>query len=211
MSACASGCRLAAVEFRASPGVEVDGDLDLSDLRVDGRAADWGTSAEDWNATEDEHTLIRPSSTASGGALRLLLSFRGIYPAELTPAWVPRTVPALLPAARRDPLGLEVTGVDGSDRPARSAGRVILIPTMPRRSALVDLDAISRGAEITFDAHAEVWLVDDPELVAAVTRLAARARDRRRRRTPLPDSPAVATRTRSPPGASHWVPCSDRP
>ena len=167
-SACASGCRLAAVEFRASPGVDVDGDLDLSDLRVDGRPADWGTSTEDWNTTEDEHTVIRPSSTASGGALHLLLSFRGIYPAELTPAWVPRTVPALLPAARRDPLGLEVTGVDGSDRPARSAGRVILIPTMPRRSALVDLDAISRGAEVTFDAHAEVWLVDDPGLVAAV-------------------------------------------
>ena len=153
-SACASGCQLAAVELAAAPGVGVDGDLDLSDLRVDGRPVDWGTSAEDWNTTEDEPTVIRPSSTASGGALRLLLSIRGIYPAELTPAWVPRTVPALLPTARRDRLGLEVTGVDGSDRPARSAGRVILVPTMPRRSALVDLDALTRGAEVTFDAHA---------------------------------------------------------
>lgn len=168
-SSCASGCQLAAVEFTASPGVEVDGDLDLSDLRVDGRPAGWGTSAEDWNTTESDNTLIRPSSTASGGTLRLALSIQGLYPAELTPAWVPRTVPALLPAARRDPLGLEVMGVDGSDRPARSAGRVILIPAMPRRSALVDLDAISRGAQITFDAHAEVWLLDDPELVAAVS------------------------------------------
>ena len=123
-SACASGCRLAAVELTAAPGVEVDGDLDLSDLRVDGRPVDWGSSAEDWNTTEDERTVIRPSGTASGDALHLLLGIRGFYPVELTPAWVPRTVPALLPAARRDPLGLEVTGVDGSDRPARSAGRV---------------------------------------------------------------------------------------
>ena len=61
-----------------------------------------------------------------------------------------------------------VTGLDGSDRPAEPAGRVILIPSMPRLSALVDLDAISRGSAITFDSHAEVWLVDDPELVAAV-------------------------------------------
>ena len=167
-SACASGCRLAAVELAAAPGVDVDGDLDLSDLRVDGRPVDGVTSPEDWNTTEDECAVIRPSSTASG-ALRLLLSIRGIYPATLTPAWMPRTIPALLPAARRDPFGLEVTGVDGSERPARSAGRVILVPAMPRRSALVDLDALTRGAEVTFDAHAEVWLVDDPGLVTAVT------------------------------------------
>ena len=165
---CASGCRLAALELTASPGVEVEGDLALSDLRVDGHTAEWGSSAEDWNTTEDEHTVIRPSGTATGGTLHLLLSIRGTYPAELTPAWVPATVPALLPAARRDPFGLQVTGVDGSDRPARSAGRVLLIPSMPRRSALVDLDAISRGAQITYDTHAEVWLVDDPELEGAV-------------------------------------------
>ena len=100
-SACASGCRLAAVEFAAASGVKVDGDLELSDLRVDGRPVDWG-SAEDWNTTEDERAVIRPSSTASGGALHLLLGIRGVYPTELTPAWVPRTVPALLPSARQD-------------------------------------------------------------------------------------------------------------
>jgi hypothetical protein len=129
---------------------------------------EWATSAEDWNVTEDEQTVIRPGTTSSG-ALQLLVSLRGLYPAALTPAWVPPTVPALLPAARRDPLGLVVTGVDGSDRPARSAGRVTLVPAMPRRSALVDLDAITRGAEVTFDSHAEVWLLDDPGLVAAVS------------------------------------------
>ena len=36
------------------PGVGVEGDLDLSDLRVDGRPVDWAASAEDWNTTEDE-------------------------------------------------------------------------------------------------------------------------------------------------------------
>ena len=40
---------------------------------------------------------------------------------------------------------------------------------MPDRSALVDLDAISRGAEFTNDAQVEVWLDDDPELVDAVS------------------------------------------
>ena len=158
------------MEFAASSGVKVDGDLDLSDLRVDGRPVDWGSSAEDWNTTEDERAVIRPSSTASGGALRLhaghpgRLSRRGSHrhgcPARSPPCCPPRA---------EDPLGLVVTGVDGSDRSARSAGRVTLIPAMPRLSALVDLDAISRGPQITFDTHAEVWLVDDPELVAAVT------------------------------------------
>ena len=156
------------MEFGASAGVKVDGELELSDLRADGRAVDWG-SAEDWNTTEDERAVIRPTGTTPEGALQLLLGIRGVYPTELTPAWVPRTVPALLPSARReDPDGLVVTGLDGSDRPAESAGRVVLIPSMPRLSALVDLDAISRGSAITFDSHAEVWLLDDPELVAAV-------------------------------------------
>lgn len=160
--ACSSGCRLVAVQLTASPGVEIDGDLDLEGLRVDGRAADWGS----WNTTEDEHAVIRPSSAPD--ALHLAMDVRGVYPAELTAVWVPGTIPALLPASRRDPVGLTVTGVDGSDRPARDVGRLTLVPAMPRRSALVDLDAISRGAEVTFDAHVEVWLVDDPELLAAV-------------------------------------------
>jgi putative ABC transport system permease protein len=81
---------------------------------------------------------------------------------------VPDTVSALLPTARQDPLGLVVTGVDGSERPATSAGRVVLLPSMPRDSALVDLDAITRGAQFTNDAHVEVWLVDDEALVEAV-------------------------------------------
>ena len=167
--ACARGCRLAAVEFLAASGVKVDGDLDLSDLRVDGQPVDWSTSAQAWNTTEDERAVITPSNSAPGGPLHLLLNIRGVYPAELTPAWVPRTVPALLPTARQDdPSELVVTGVDGSDRPAQSAGRVVLIPTMPRLSALVDLDAVSRGSDITYDSHVEVWLVDDPELLTAV-------------------------------------------
>ena len=167
--ACASGCTLAAVELTAAQGVDVSGDLELGDLRVDGRPAAWSSAADDWNPTEAQSTVIRPSSTASDDALRLLVSINGIYPVQLTPAWVPRSVQAILPTARRDPLGLEVTGADGSDRPAEPAGRVSLVPTMSDRSALVDLDAISRGAEVTYDAHAEVWLVDDPSLVAAVS------------------------------------------
>ena len=142
---------------------------EIVSLDVDGRPAAWWSSADDWNATEEDNRVVRPLGTATNGDLRLLLSLRGLYPVELTPAWVPQTVPAILPTARRDGLGLDVTGVDGSDRPASSAGRVTLIPTMPARSALVDLDAVSRGAEITHDTHAEVWLVDDAELVTTVT------------------------------------------
>lgn len=166
---CASGCTLAAVEFVAAQAVDVSGVLELGDLRVDGRPAKWSSAADDWNATEAQSTVIRPTSAASDGSLSLLLSINGVYPAEMTPAWVPRTVRAVLPSGRLDPLGLEVTGVDGSERPAESAGRVTLVPTMPERSALVDLDAISRGAEMTADAHTEVWLVDDPDLVDAVS------------------------------------------
>lgn len=161
--ACASGCRLSAVQLIAPPGVEILGGLDLVRLRADGRTVTWGS----WNTTEDEHMVIRPSP-APGDTLHLEMDVRGVYPAALTPGWVPPTIPALLPATRSDPLGLAVTGVDGSDRPARDVGRLILVPTMPRRSALADLDAISRGAEVTFDAHVEVWLLDDPDLLAAV-------------------------------------------
>lgn len=168
--ACAGGCRLAAVQITAAPGVQIDGELDLSDLRVDGRPVDWGSPAEDWNTTEGQYSVIRPSGSASDGVLHLAVSAEGIYPADVTPAWVPTTVPALLPDARRDPLGVEVTGLDGVDRPARSVGRVVLVPTMPRRSALVDLDSLSRGVQIGHEARVEVWLVDDPALVAAVQR-----------------------------------------
>jgi putative ABC transport system permease protein len=166
-AACASGCRLVAVGFTAYSGVSIHGGVDLGDLEVDGRPVDWPSSESDWNTTDDESTVIRPTGRGSG-ALHLGLSVVGIYPAEVTPAWVPDTVSALLPSARQDPDGLVVTGVDGSDRPAASAGRVVLLPSMPRRSALVDLDAITRGAQFTSDAHVEVWLVDDEALVEAV-------------------------------------------
>jgi hypothetical protein len=156
-----------AIELGAAPGVEIDGDLDLTDLRVDGRPVGWGSPDRDWNTTEGQYSVIRPSGSAGGG-LHLAVSAQGIYPADVTPAWVPVAIPALLPAARRDPLGPEVTGLDGKDRKARSAGRVVLVPTMPRRSALVDLDAVSRGAEITYESRIEAWLLDDPALVAAV-------------------------------------------
>jgi hypothetical protein len=168
-SVCSSGCLLAAVQFTTSPGVVVVGRAELADLRVDGRDATWGGSAEDWNTTDAEQTLIYPHPATSGDVLDLELSLRGLYPAELTPAWVPPTIPALLPADREDKLELEVSGLDGSDRSARSGGRVILVPTMPTRSAIVDLDAISRGSQITNDARLEVWLDGDTELVAAVT------------------------------------------
>ena len=166
-AACASGCRLVAVAFTAYSGVSLHGGIDLGDLEVDGRPVDWPSSEEDWNTTDDEGAFIRPTGRGSG-ALHLEVGAAGIYPVELTPAWIPHTVSALLPAGRQDPLGLMVTGVDGSERPARSAGRVVLVPSMPARSALVDLDAISRGAQFTHDAHVEVWMVDDDALVAAV-------------------------------------------
>lgn len=165
---CASGCLLAALELTASPGVAINGGLDVSDLRVDRRPVDLGSSAADWNASEDEGFTIGPDAAADG-VLHLRLGLQGFYPVELAPAWVPSTIAALVPSARDDARGLEVTGVDGSDRSARPVGRVILLPSMPRLSALVDLDAITRGALITYDAHVEVWLVDDPALVAAVS------------------------------------------
>ena len=165
---CESGCRLAAVQFRAYTGVGIDAAVDLSNLVADGRPVDWPSSKEEWNTTDDEGTFIEVSGTESG-VLHLNLAAVGLaHPVELTPAWVPDIMAAVLPADRRDPLGLVVTGVDGSDRSARSVGRVILIPHMPRESALVDLDAISRGAQFTADAHVEVWLVDDEALEADV-------------------------------------------
>ena len=158
-----------------------------------------------------QHTVIRPSSTASGDALRLLLSIHGIYPAELTPAWVPRTVPALLPAARRDPLGLEVTGVDGSDRPAR-----VRRPGHPHPDHARSLGAGGPRRDLPrcrdhLRRPCGGLARRRPRPRRRRERLAARARDRRRRRTPRLDDPAGATRTRSPPGASPWVPWSDRP
>ena len=164
--ACAEGCRLVALAFTGYGGVSITNSVDVSGLEVDGRRVEWPTSAEEWNTTDSEATFIAPTSGAPG-ALRLELSTHGIYPAEATPAWVPLTVPTLLPTGRRDPLGLVVSGVNGSDRPARSVGRVVLVPSMPRRSALVDLDAITRGSDFSAAAHVEVWL-DDPALVAGV-------------------------------------------
>ena len=67
------------------------------------------------------------------------------------------------------------------------------------------------GAEITFDARAEVWLVDDPALVAAVRASLRERGDRRDRRTPLRRRSGRRTTTRSPPGASRSAPWSGRP
>ncbi|MCK9824627.1 hypothetical protein NOCD_14170 [Nocardioides cavernae] len=164
---CAAGCLLAAIELSAAQGVQVSGDLDVGDLRVDGRPVPFGTGDRDWNTADEQQVFMQAASTASGD-LRILLSLRGRFPARLTPAWVPSTAPALLPADRRDPLGLLVTGLDGSDRPAEPAGRVTLLPAMPRRSALVDLDAISRGSDVTVDAVPQVWMVDDARLLESV-------------------------------------------
>ncbi|MDR7255230.1 hypothetical protein J2X46_004232 [Nocardioides sp. BE266] len=164
---CVGGCLLSAVELSAAQGVQVVGAVELSDLRVDGRPVTFPAAAEDWNTTEDAHMVLTPQSTSSG-ALRLSLGIRGFYPAPISPAWVPATLPAVLPDDGRDPEGLVVAGLDGSDRAAAPVGEVALVPSLPRRSALVGLDAVSRGAEITVDSSLQVWLVDDPDLETAV-------------------------------------------
>ena len=167
--ACVRGCRLVAVDFTSSPGVVVDGELELDNLLVDDRPIELASSVEDWNITEEPENSISPKGVTTTGGIQIVLSTGGLYPVEFTPAWVTQTVPAILPASRQDSLGPTVTGVDGSDREARSVGRIVLVPTMPTRSAIVDLDALSRGAEFTNDSHMEVWLDGDAELVAAVT------------------------------------------
>lgn len=168
LPACAGGCRLAAVQLTAAQGSMVSGSLQVGGMRVDGGPVALGTSPDDWNANEDEHTVIRPVAGASSSVLHLLVSVRGFFPVDLTPAWVPPALQVVVPASRTNVDGLTVTGVDGSDRAAEVVGRTTLVPAMSGRSALMDLDAATRGRDITFDTHLEVWLDDDPALVAAV-------------------------------------------
>ncbi len=167
--ACASGCTLSAVQLATAQGATIDGELELAGLRVDGRAVDWGTSASDWNTTQDEDTLMRPTGTADG-AVRFALDAGGFYPIEVSPAWVPGLLPALVTVDHTDRADepLTVTGTDGVARAAEDVGRLVLVPGMPDDSALVDLDAVTRGAAITRDSRLEVWMEDSPELVAAV-------------------------------------------
>ena len=169
VDACADGCRLAALQLATAQGATIDGELELADLRVDGRAVDWVSSASDWNTTQDEDTLIEPVA-GSEGSVRFAIDAGGFYPVEVSPAWVPATVPALLTDHHPDPGDepLAVTGSDGIERPASEVGRVVLLPAMPDDSALVDLDAVTRGASITRDSRIEIWMEDDPDLEAAV-------------------------------------------
>ena len=168
-AACADGCRLAALQLTTAQGAIISGELGLADLRVDGRAVDWVSSASDWNTTDDEDTLIAPVD-GGDGTLRLAIEASGFFPVEVSPAWVPRAVPALLtvepPRPNPEPLVLE--GVDGTERFAEEAGLLVLVPAMPDGGILVDVDAVTRGAAITRDTRLEVWLEDDAELVAAV-------------------------------------------
>ena len=168
--ACGDGCTLVAVRLSTAQGATVVGDLELSDLRVDGRAADWGTSSDDWNTTEDEDTLIRPAGSSGDGVLRVGLDLAGFYPVEMTSAWVPSLVPALLSSGRVDPVGepLAVTGPNGDVRLAAEAGDLRLVPAMPDDTKLVGLESLVRGASITPDSHLEVWLDDGPALEEAV-------------------------------------------
>ena len=80
--------------------------------------------------------------------MRFAIDAGGFYPVEVSPAWVPATVPALLTDRHTDRVDepLAVTGSDGVERPASEAGRLVLLPAMPDDSALVDLDAVTRGA-----------------------------------------------------------------
>ena len=169
LDACADGCRLAALQLATAQGATIRGELELTDLRVDGRPVDWVSSAADWNTTQDEDTLIEPV-TGSEGSVRFAIDAGGFYPVEVSPAWVPATVPALLTDRHTDPVDepLAVTGSDGIERPASEAGRVVLLPAMPDDSALVDLDAVTRGASITRDSRIEIWMEDDADLEAAV-------------------------------------------
>lgn len=165
---CARGCRLAALQLTTLRGAIIEGDLDLSDLRVDGRAVDLGTAPTDWNpVADDDFGLVVPVD-GPDQALRLEIATRGDYPVEVTPAWVPSTVPALMTAELADDEDLSVTAVDGSQRSAEDVGRLVLVPSLDRIAALADLDAVTRGATISNDSRLEVWLADDPALVAAV-------------------------------------------
>ena len=168
--ACASGCRLVAVSFSTAQGATVVGDLELSDLRVDGSPVEWGTAPADWNSTQDEDTLIQPAVSGADGVLRMSVDLAGFYPVETTSAWVPSLVPALLSSGRVDPIDepFAVTGPNGDFRLAEDVGTLLLLPAMPDDTAMVDLDALTRGASITPDSHLEVWLDDDPALVEAV-------------------------------------------
>ena len=165
---CIDGCRLAAVEISAAQGVVITGELDLAGLEVDGEPVDWDPTPQGWNITRGNEAVLRPVTAPSDDTLRVQVSVRGFYPVELTPAWVPGTVSALLTDAPQDTLQLTTTGVDGSDRATESAGTLALVPAMPGGVSLVDLDAITRGAEISLYSHPEVWMEDDPDLVGAV-------------------------------------------
>ncbi|MCF6379267.1 ABC transporter permease [Nocardioides KLBMP 9356] len=164
--ACAGGCTLVAVRISTAQGATVAGDLELSRLRVDGRPADWGTSSDDWNAFEDQDTLIQPAGSGADGVLRVGLGLSGFYPVEMTSAWVPSLVPALISSGQNDPIDkpLAVTGPNGDDRLAVDAGQLRLVPAMPKDTKLVGLESLVRGAAITPDSHLEVWLDDDPAL-----------------------------------------------
>jgi putative ABC transport system permease protein len=177
LDACEEGCRLAALQLATAQGANIRGELELADLRVDGRPVDWVSSASDWNTTQDEDTLIEPVA-GSEGAVRFAIDASGFYPVEVSPAWVPATVPTLLTDDHPDSDGepLAVQGSDGIERPAEEVGRVVLLPAMPDGSALVDLDGVTRGAAITRDSRIEIWMDDDPDVEAAV-RSALEGRD----------------------------------
>lgn len=167
--ACADGCRLAALQLTTAQGALVRGEITLSGLRVDGQKVAWTSSAADWNIYGDEDTLLSPVG-GGNGTLRVAIESSGFYPIELSPAWVPRAIPALFtvepPRPSPDPLVFK--GVDGADRLTEEAGSLVLVPAMPDGSYLVDIDAATRGASITGDTRVEVWMEDAPALVAAV-------------------------------------------
>lgn len=165
---CVAGCQLAAVEFSAAQGVVMAGDLELSGLAVDGQPVDWGSSPDDWNTTEGKEAVIRPVASSADDVLGLQVDIRGFYPVELTPAWVPSVVPALLTRPPSDPLDVEAKGLNGDGRAIEPVGTITLVPTAAERASLVDLDAITRGATISLYSRAEVWLDDDPALQESV-------------------------------------------
>lgn len=169
-SYCREGCFVTALWLQTVPGATLKGAATLSHLVGDEPVAIGPASR--WTPLHDP--VVGDMEPASTSPDRLTISVRSEGSSALTmrQTWLPSVVPALVagalpPGAQGDDFDL--TGLDGTVRPAARAGTIARVPGAGADVAVANLDLVQRGVSLATSARVELWFAeDDPGLLAEV-------------------------------------------
>jgi hypothetical protein len=179
---CRQGCVLSGLGVQESIETRLAGTFTLGPLvlhRPDGSTRtvplgpgdDWHRAPGEDGGDADRDGAITATS-AAGGALDLDVDTGTSQSVNLQHDWLSATVPAVVagalpPGSRGESFAL--VGLDATSRAATRIDSVPRLPSGPRHTALVNLDAVERGVGLDSSDQVSVWLGrTDPRLAHRV-------------------------------------------